>query len=284
MRRPGWLTTDFWRGDGVAEGAMMRSIFVTLVAASAAMLALDLRAMMARDAGFGPGSERTEPLVMEPAKDADQERPYFPKAMPIAPGAKPPKMPGMTQRVTPEMFAGRMSFASDDDGNINAVGRIEPGTAGEFREFLETSQAGAKRVNFHSPGGSVSDAIAMGQAIRKANLATTMVENAYCASSCPLAFAGGVERTAAARSWIGVHQVYTLPSEQGSLHDGLANAQSISAECQDHLVQMGVDPRAWIKAMQTRKDRLYVFTSKELFELKLVTGPTDQVGSSKPNA
>jgi hypothetical protein len=35
---------------------------------------------------------------------------------------------------------------------------------------------------------------------------------------------------------------------------------------------MGVDPRAWIKAMKTSKNSLYIFTPKELEEFKLITG------------
>jgi hypothetical protein len=36
---------------------------------------------------------------------------------------------------------------------------------------------------------------------------------------------------------------------------------------------MGVDLGVWVHAMQTPKDELYYFTSKELLDLKLATDP-----------
>jgi hypothetical protein len=164
-----------------------------------------------------------------------------------------------------------MAFDIDDRGTVSAIGRIEPGTAADFTTFLAENEGRAKRVWLHSSGGSLSDALVMGRAIRKAMLDTAVPDNAYCASSCPLVLAGGVNRQAARQTWIGVHQVYTLPSQNGTLHEGLANAQRISAECQDYLSEMGADPRLWIHAMKTANGKLYVFTPKELDHYKLVT-------------
>lgn len=271
MRRPALLDPEYWRNEGEAEGAMLRSVFFALVTGSIAMLALDLSSMMQRAGEPGVDMDRTGPVEMEPPKDSDQERPYFPKASPIAPGTRPPEMPGLVDRPSSSQLASRMTFTADDAGNLAAVGRIEPGSAADFDKLLVDKAGTIKKVFLHSPGGSVSDAIAMARAIRKANISTIVPENAYCASSCPLMFAGGVEREAGKRVWIGVHQIFTLPSETGTLHEGLANAQRISAECQEHLVAMGVDPRAWILAMKTAKHRLYVFTPKELTDLKIVT-------------
>lgn len=254
-----------------SEGSILRTVFFALVAGSVTMLGFDLMNMV-RTYNDAIDFERTGPVEMEPPKDKDQNRPYFPRAMPQAPGGRPPALPGLTNRPTPDQLAGRMTFTSDDEGNVSAIGRIEPGTARDFERYLN-EQTGVKKVHLHSPGGSVSDAIAMARLIRKQNIATEVPNNAYCASSCPLLFAGGTERYAGKNVWIGVHQVYTLPGETGTIHEGLANAQSISASCQEHLVEMGVDPRAWIKAMKTEKHRLYVFTQEELRTYKLVTKP-----------
>lgn len=270
-RRLGFLDPAYWRGEGGVEGAILRSVFFALVAGGVAMLALDLSSMIERASDTSIDDDRTGPVEMEPPKDNDQDRPYFPRAMPMAPGSRPPDMPGLTDRPSARQLASRMTFTADDVGNVAAVGRIEPGTAEEFNRFLKDETGQVKRVFLHSPGGSVSDAISMAQAIRNAGIATIVPDNAYCASSCPLLFSGGVEREAGRKVWIGVHQVFTLPSETGTLQEGLANAQRISANCQEHLVAMGVDPRVWIFAMKTAKHRLYVFTPKELADLKLVT-------------
>ena len=71
-----------------------------------------------------------------------------------------------------------------------------------------------------------------------------------------------------------MHQVYTVPSAIGSIHDGLEEAQRISAVSQQHLVDMGVNPRVWIHAMRTPKEKLYIFTPEQLDEYKLATTVT----------
>lgn len=210
-------------------------------------------------------------MVVEPAKYHDQERPYFPRTMPLAPFTSPPQMPGIPVPTTSKMLSAPMRFTIDEAGNVSAVGRIEPGTARAFDAFLKANADKAKRVFLNSPGGAVSEALAMGRAMRAAGLGTVVPANDYCASSCPLAFVGGVEREAGRKAWIGVHQIYTAPGERGSLGEGLAHAQRISAECQQYLVEMGIDARAWIPAMRTPKNKLYVFTPKELTEYRLVT-------------
>jgi len=282
MARMAILTSNFWRNEA-SEGALLRSVFFALVAGSIAMLALDLSNMMQQEGTGGPDDVRTGPVEMEPPKDSDQERPYFPRAAPLAPGTRMPDMPGITDRPTASQLASRMTFANDGNGNLSAVGRIEPGTAGEFVRLVSEQPESIKRVYLHSPGGSVSDAIAMAKEIRKHAMTTVVPDNGYCASSCPLVFAGGTQREAGSKTWIGVHQVFTLASEVGTLHEGLANAQRISAECQEHLVTMGVDPKVWIYAMKTAKHRLYIFTPKELAELKLVT-PKAETGAVKAKA
>lgn len=260
--------------EGLSEGSLLRSVFFAMLTASIVMLVFDLSSMIERSADEFVDSNRIEPVVMEPPSDTDQERPYYPKAMPMAPGGLPPLLPGLTAKPTPAMLANRMSFAIDDAGKASAVGRIEAGTAADFDRFLKDNAGRVKQIWFHSPGGSVADAIAMARAIRKANISTAVPENGYCASSCPLAYSGGVTREAGRKAWIGVHQIFTLPTETGTLQEGLANAQRISAECQELLVSMGVDPRVWIYAMRTAKQRLYVFTAKELSDFKIVTPAT----------
>jgi hypothetical protein len=258
-----------WREEGVLEGALIRSIFVLLLAACAGILALDLRSLVNR--ASEEGMEQTMRIVFAPPSRTDQERPYFPKALPVLPGSKSPWMPGVPRRPTPGMVAERMSFFSGPNGDVSAIGRIEIGTATDFDTFLDHLKSPVKKVWFLSPGGSVSDAIGIGRSIRKRALDTAVSDKGYCASSCPLAFAGGVKRSAGHQALIGVHQIYAMSEGTESWHDGLSAAQRISAQCEEHLVKMGVDPASWIKAMQTPKERLYIFRPEELQSYKFVT-------------
>ena len=97
-------------------------------------------------------------------------------------------------------------------------------------------------ILIHSPGGSVADAIAMGELIRAKGLAVavarTLITNcperaprcpsgpgramtggAMCASACVLMLAGGVERLVGPAARVGVHQITTLVKEtEGSAH------------------------------------------------------------------
>jgi hypothetical protein len=138
-----------------------------------------------------------------------------------------------------------------------------------------------KTVWFLSPGGSVLDAMNIGRSIRKRKLNTSVADKGYCASSCPLAFAGGVARHAGSQAMIGVHQIYAVPQGTETWHDGISAAQQISAQCEEYLVSMGVDAGAWIKAMQTPKERLYIFRPEELKALKFTA---QEVPVTKPVA
>jgi hypothetical protein len=257
-----------WRDEGVLEGALIRTIFLLLLAASITILGLDFRELLSRS--LEEGSEQSMRIVFEPPTRTDQERPYFPKALPVLPGSESPMMPGVPARPTPEMVAGRMSFYVGANGDASAIGRIEPGTAADFEKFLAGAGSNVKTIWFLSPGGSVSDAISIGRSIRKRALNTAIADNGYCASSCPLAFAGGVARHAGRQALLGVHQIYAVPQGPETWHDGISAAQQISAQCEDYLVSMGVNPGAWIKAMQTPKEKLYIFRPEELKALKLI--------------
>lgn len=258
-----------WRREGVVEGALIRTIFVLLLGASGGILALDFRELLNR-AG-GEGNEQIMRIVFQPPTRTDQERPYFPRALPVLPGFESPIMPGMTQTPTPETVGSRMSFFAAANGDVSAVGRIEPGTAVDFDKFIDEAGSTAKTVWLLSPGGSVSDAMSIGRSIRKRGLNTAVADQGYCASSCPLAFAGGVERHAGRNALIGVHQIYAVPQGAETWHDGISTAQNISALCEEYLATMGVDPSSWIKAMRTPKERLYVFRTEELTAFRLTT-------------
>jgi hypothetical protein len=121
----------------------------------------------------------------------------------------------------------------------------------------------------------VRDALAMGRLIRESKFATEVDKGRYCASACPLIFAGGVERRAEPSAAIGVHQVAALGGDGLSGAAGLQNGQQISAQCQQYLHDMGVDLEVWVYAMETPNDRLYYFRPDELLTLKLATAAGD---------
>jgi hypothetical protein len=161
-------------------------------------------------------------------------------------------------------------------GRLAMTGAITPGTAERFKAEIDRRGDYVKTVVLNSPGGAVEDALTMARLIREKGFDTEVEAKGLCASSCPLVFAGGVRRIAEKGAAIGVHQVFAVtPTNLVSLPregDGFAEAQRVSAECQRHLVAMGVDPRVWIHAMETPPERMFYFTPEELVSLKLANG------------
>jgi hypothetical protein len=154
---------------------------------------------------------------------------------------------------------------------LSAEGRIEPGSAAGFAEAVESLNGRRLPILIHSPGGSVRDAIAMGELIRAKGLAVavarTLIVNcperapkcpsgpgsaitggAMCASACVLVLAGGVERLVGPVPLVGVHQITTTVKEtEGVAHltstRKFYEQQGVDAVVGAYLAAMGVgDP------------------------------------------
>jgi hypothetical protein len=265
-----WLKT-------LPDGVVLRQVFLALLTISGAMIFLDLRETIRNERVDPYGSPALAPVTMERPERDNQIRPYLPMTRPIAPDETSGRL---TQRPREESEAAPMRFRLGTHGAAFAEGTITPGTADALAEFLSANRAkGVTEIVLHSPGGSVTDATAMAQTIRDAKLDTRILPDGYCASSCPLVFAGGVHRTADATSWIGVHQVFALTTALGSLADGMEEAQIVGAGAQDLLKELGVDPLVWTRAMATPKEKLYLFTPEEMIELELATKVEGEVSS-----
>jgi hypothetical protein len=198
--------------------------------------------------------------------------------LPAAPAGDEKQHTGPLQRPDGQMQQ-RMTFELVGDGRLMATGMIEPGIAKIFAAEVEKRGGYIKTVVLRSPGGSVPDAMEMGRLIRARKFSTEVESGRYCASSCPLVFAGGVERRAGERASIGVHQVFAVSGDGLAPAPGMADAQRISAECQKYLRDMGIDLAVWTHAMETPKEKLYYFKRDELMSLKLAT----EIGTaSKP--
>lgn len=253
MRQPADLRARFntWL-NGRPDDAVLRKLFAVMIAGTVTVLALDY---------FELSGLRDQVTAAIPDLSTD---------------AAPAALPGDDQptigplRRPDSQLAAQMTFDLQADGRLRATGTIQPGTAKAFAAEIEKRGSYIKTVVLHSPGGSVTDALEMGRLIRKRNFATLVEAERYCASSCPLVFAGGVERRAGEKAIIGVHQVSAL-TRDNSPADGMADAQRVSAACQKYLREMGVDLEVWMHAMETPKEKLYSFKKAELLALKLAT-------------
>ncbi len=160
----------------------------------------------------------------------------------VARKAKKPADPysDYLKNLKPMRFVLVKSAASDcgDDCPqwIAAEGDIVQGTAARFRKFMKGLGKRRLPLLIHSGGGSVEDAIAMGQLIRARKLDVAVARTeftpcsgaskgckasppadgtigapvshaAYCASSCAFVLAAGVNRYVGAGAIVGIHQI-----------------------------------------------------------------------------
>jgi len=255
-----------WLSDNPDE-AVLRSIFRGTVTVTVAVLAADLAGQNGWITWPDPMTSPAEIRQTSPSLDLPS----------IAPSILAPLLPGGDRRATPLLqpegvLAKPMTFELVGGGKLMATGTITPGISENFAAEIGKRGDYIKTVVLNSPGGSVADAMAMGRLIRESKFATEVGAGKYCASSCPLVFAGGVERRSGDKAVIGVHQVAALSSPAAIVvRDEMGVAQNISARCQRYLGDMGVNLQVWVHAMETPHDKLFVFKPEELKSLNLVT-------------
>ncbi|MCA6115939.1 hypothetical protein J6524_13705 [Bradyrhizobium sp. WSM 1738] len=261
---------------GNPDEAILRWLFRSVVAVTAIVLAADL-------AGMNGWIDTSDP-----AADVRRDPPSLelPSALPSLPT---PATPDHGKRLTPRppadgVMAGPMTFELVGGGKLMATGTITPGISEAFAAEVAKRGDYIKTVVLNSPGGSVADALAMGRLIRERNFATEIEAGKYCASSCPLVFAGGVERRLGDKATVGVHQVAAIGSAVGLPRDDMNVAQNISARCQRYLADMGVNLQVWVHAMETPHDKLFVFKPDELKSLNLVTAAAATPSATAPRA
>ena len=254
------------------ENDVLRWLYRGLLAATVAVLVFDYIDIDKR------ATERTASLPSQAEPFPEQ-----PSATPLPQTKRGGEKRSAPLQETNAKLRDKMTFELAADGRLIATGTIYPGTAARFADEVEKRGSYVKTVVLQSPGGSVQDALAMGKLIRSKNFATEVENGRYCASSCPLVFAGGLERRAGERAAIGVHQVTALVANGAALSaiEGMDSVQRMSAGCQKYLLDMAIDPMVWVHAMQTPPDQLFYFTGDELLKRKLATARADESKSSK---
>jgi hypothetical protein len=250
-----------------AEEAILRWIFRSSLLVTIALLAVDLAGMQGWIVYPDPATTPAE---------IGEERPAL-RLPGMVPSILSPLLPDRDKHLVPlpqpeGAVAQPMTFELVGGGRLMATGTITPGISQGFAAETERHGEYIKTVVLNSPGGSVTDALAMGRLIREKRFATEVEAGKYCVSSCPLVFAGGIDRRAGDKAMIGVHQVAAMRSAaDGPPRDEMSIAQNISARCQRYLGDMGVSQQVWVHAMETPHDRLFVFQPDELKSLNMVT-------------
>ena len=267
-----------WLNDR-PDDSVLRWLFRVMLVVTAAVLVLDFVDLNGRVPEQAAASPSSTPSALPEEVDPDLTKTVTTRG-PSRRDADERRAP---LRRPDAQLSAAMTFDLLADGRLLATGTINPGTANAFAAEIEKRGRYVKTVALHSPGGSVTDALDMGRLIRKKGFATEVEDGRYCASSCPLVFAGGVERRAGPKAAIGVHQV-TAVARDGTTHppDGAERVQRVSADCQRYLRDMGVDALVWIHAMETPADQLFYFKPDELLTLKLATSRAATTAFASP--
>ena len=200
------------------------------------------------------------PALDEPTRPGDQTRRYRPRD-PAQPG--PGVDPDMPRRLVQE------TARIDGARAVRLRGAIATGDGARIAAALR--RAPPALITLDSPGGSVSDALEIGRAIRDAGADTRLVADAVCLSACPYMFAGGVRRTAAEGARIGVHQHSFGESTILPAFLAVEDMQRGQAAVLEHLEAMGVDLRIMGPSMATPADEIYILTARELSDWNVVT-------------
>lgn len=205
-----------------------------------------------------------------PVVPGDQTRRYDPAAVPMREGGGRTGGPVDLPR---EM--GELAFRFIDDevyGRIMALeGAIAPGDAARFESALAGAEPKPDFVSLHSPGGSLTDALAIGKAVREAELNTLIVSGGACISACPTILFGGVERHVAADAWIGMHQSYLAGVSMVTSRQAVREVQRLQGEVIGFARDMGVDPGVHVHALTTPPEDVYFLLPEEIEDYRVAT-------------
>ena len=224
------------------------------IALAAVLVAIDLAPKLP---GLLSGGSDA-PALDQPIRPGDQTRVFRPGR----PGTPAPGIsPDMPRRLVAETIS--------DGKGLRLRGGIEPGDA--ERLVPQLRDMAPVFVALDSPGGSVSDALALGRAVREIGAETLLENGAGCYSACPYIFAGGVTRVIAENAQLGVHQHSFGEPTILPAFLAVEDIQRGQADVLEHLAELGIDLRIMGPAMATPADEIYVLSPDELADWNVVT-------------
>ncbi|WP_375281225.1 hypothetical protein [Pseudooctadecabacter sp.] len=217
------------------------------------------------------GLPSTQPRFDTPVNPGDQTRRYRPADMPLSPARDGnPARPFTSTGDMPD----RLAF--DRNGVfLTLTGRIAPGDADRFEDYLlaedTAGRAPPETLRLNSPGGSVSDALTIGQRLRDEGMATVMEAGDICLSACPYVLSAGVTRTVDDDAQVGVHQHFFDTNTILPAFLAVEDIQRGQGQVMTYLIDMGVDPEVMQHALVTPPDEIYVLLPQQLIDYALVT-------------
>jgi len=210
-------------------------------------------------------------LPTGPATPGDQVRRYDPART----------LPDFTDKTTlpnvalPSDLPTRLQFEFVDAGKFGEAvlinGPIERGDARRFANYLASLDELPDWFALNSPGGFVSEALAIGRSLREAKADTAVWPGMACLSSCPYILAAGVERSVSTASAVGMHQHYYEAPGYMPVFLAVEGIQHGLGLTMEYLIEMGIDPLLMLYSLNTRPDEIYILVKEELLDSQLAT-------------
>lgn len=255
-RRPRWTAAR-----------MLRAVLVVQFAFAAILFGGDLARVLPHLV-----SPSNAPALTEPLRPGDQTRRYDPSHVPTRvanPDSRPLPVTGdMPSRLLFEttQWAGQRALA--------ITGAIAGGDAARFADFIATHED-PEIVFLNSPGGSVSDALAIGRQLRDIGATTAMADSDVCLSACPYILAAGTTRTIPEGAWVGVHQHFFGENIALPAFLAVEDIQRGQGDVMRYLNDMGIDPLVMQHALTTPPDEIYILTRDELIAYNFLPVPAE---------
>lgn len=178
------------------------------------------------------------------------------------------------------------SYASGAEINLDAQGalslsgkitegdsvRIDKLVLEEPQKFIETT-----RIYLDSPGGSIKEAMAIGEILDRYKIAAVVNEKDYCASACALIYAAAPTRIALGD--IAMHRPYLRPEmHDSSSMEFIMEQQEISIKLARSYMEDRNVPEYLIEKMtSTPSDDAYVLTQEDKDQLGYFSAPWQEI-------
>lgn len=247
---------------------ILRWIFGLQLVFAAVLLSSDLMRVLPQIA-----FPSTAPDITQPLGPGDQTRRYSPADITprtARPGSRPiPVTDDMPSRLLFEFVRWQ------DKPTVTITGEIAPGDAVRFEEFIKNVADIPTQAFLNSPGGSVSDALALGRALRRLEISTAMTASDICLSACPYILAGGIARTVEDGALVGVHQHYFGENTALPAFLAVEDIQRGQGDVMVYLAEMDIDPLVMQHALVTPPDEIYLLTTEELTRYGFTPAPPE---------
>lgn len=194
------------------------------------------------------------PRLSEPVRPGDQRRVFDPRR--DRPATRPLRDPGD--------LPDRLVLTPAEGRNWRLEGTIAEGDARRILDQIDGAAPPPETLILQSPGGAVTEALALGRQLRARGIATRMLTGEFCYSACPYLLAGGARREIAAEASVGVHQHYFGENSLMPAFVAVEDIQRGQSEVMTYLDEMGIDPLVMRHALATPPDEIYLLLPEEL--------------------